>query len=43
MALVSGTRYSMLVAPEVAGNVTVNLKSVTVREALETLRDPVRL
>ena len=39
MALVSGTRYSMLVAPDVAGNVTVNLKSVTVREALETLRD----
>jgi len=39
MALVSGTRYSMLVAPEVAGSVTVNLKSVTVREALETLRE----
>ena len=39
MALVSGTRYSMLVAPEVAGNVTVNLKNVTVREALETLRE----
>ena len=39
MALVSGTRYSMLVAPEVAGTVTVNLKSVTVREALETLRE----
>lgn len=39
MALVSGTRYSMLVAPDVAGNVTVNLKSVTVREALETLRE----
>ena len=39
MALVSGTRYSMLVAPEVAGNVTVSLKNVTVREALETLRD----
>lgn len=39
MALVSGTRYSMLVAPEVSGNVTVNLKSVTVREALETLRE----
>lgn len=39
MALVSGTRYSMLVSPEVAGNVTVNLKSVTVREALETLRE----
>lgn len=39
MALVSGTRYSMLIAPEVAGNVTVNLKNVTVREALETLRE----
>ena len=39
MALVSGTRYSMLLAPEVSGNVTVNLKNVTVRESLETLRD----
>jgi len=39
MALVSGTRYSMLVAPEVSGNVTVNLKNVTVREVLETLRE----
>lgn len=39
MALVSGTRYSMLLAPEVGGNVTVNLKNVTVREALETLRE----
>ena len=39
MALVSGTRYSMLVTPEVSGSVTVNLKSVTVREALETLRE----
>lgn len=39
MALVSGTRYSMLIAPEVSGNVTVNLKNVTVREALETLRE----
>lgn len=39
MALVSGTRYSMLVGPEVAGNLTVNLKNVTVREALETIRE----
>lgn len=39
MALVTGTRYSMLVAPDVAGTVTVNLKNVTVREALETLRE----
>ncbi|MEI7431745.1 MAG: secretin N-terminal domain-containing protein, partial [Betaproteobacteria bacterium] len=39
MALVTGTRYSMLIAPEVSGNVTVGLKNVTVREALETLRE----
>lgn len=39
MALVSGTRYSMLVAPDVSGNVTVSLKNVTVREVLETLRE----
>ncbi|MBL8399691.1 MAG: secretin N-terminal domain-containing protein [Candidatus Accumulibacter sp.] len=39
MALVSNTPYSMLVSPEVSGNVTVRLKNVTVREALETLRE----
>lgn len=39
MALVTGTRYSMLLAPDVSGTVTVNLKNVTVREALETLRE----
>lgn len=39
IALVSGTRYSMLVSPEVSGSLTVNLKNVTVREALETIRD----
>ena len=39
MALVTDTRYSMLVAPDLSGTVTVNLKNVTVREALETLRE----
>ncbi len=39
MALVSGTRYSMLLPPDLSGNVTANLKNVTVREALETMRD----
>ena len=39
MALVSGTRYSMLVPPDVAGNITVNLKDVTVMEALDTIRE----
>lgn len=39
MALVSGTRYSMLFPPELSGNVTLNLKGVTVREALDAIRD----
>ncbi len=38
-AIVSGTRYSMLVPPEVGGTISLNLKNVTVREALETIRD----
>ncbi|WP_245754356.1 secretin N-terminal domain-containing protein [Candidatus Accumulibacter aalborgensis] len=39
MALASDSPYSMLVSPEVTGNVTVRLKNVNIREALETLRD----
>jgi len=39
MAIVSGTRYNMLVGPEVAGAITINLKDVTVREALESIRE----
>lgn len=39
VALVSGTRYSMLVSPDVSGTLTVNLKDVTVREALEAIRE----
>lgn len=39
MALVSGTRYSMLMPPEISGNITVNLKDVTVMEALDTIRE----
>ncbi|MDP1652913.1 MAG: pilus (MSHA type) biogenesis protein MshL [Rhodocyclaceae bacterium] len=39
MAVVTGTRYNMLVGPEVTGNITLNLKDVTVREALEAIRE----
>ncbi len=39
MALVSGTRYSMLLPPDVSGSITVNLKDVTVMEALDTIRE----
>ncbi len=38
-ALAKDTRYSMLVDPELRGSVTVNLKDVTLFEALETLRE----
>src|SRR5579863_4459068 len=39
LTIVAGTRYSMVVHPDVAGNISVNLKDVTMKEALETLRD----
>ncbi len=39
MSIVSGTRYSMLVHPEVAGAISVNLKDVTVQEALDAIRE----
>jgi len=39
MSIVSGTRYSMLVHPEVSGAISVNLKDVTVDEALSAIRD----
>jgi MSHA biogenesis protein MshL len=39
MAIVSGTRYSMVVHPDIRDSISVNLKDVTVMEALETLRD----
>lgn len=38
-ALVAGTKYSMLIPQEVVGSITINLKSVTVREALEAIRE----
>lgn len=39
MALVTGTRYNMLVAPEVSGTITIKLRDVTVKEALESIRE----
>ena len=37
--LVNGTRYSMLVHPDVAGRISVTLKDVTVIEALNAIRE----
>ena len=39
MAIVNDSRYSMLLPPDLAGVISVNLKNVTVREALELIRD----
>lgn len=39
MAIVSGTRYSVLVHPEVSGAISLNLKDVTVFDALEAIRE----
>ncbi|MEO8007663.1 MAG: secretin N-terminal domain-containing protein, partial [Betaproteobacteria bacterium] len=39
MAIVSGTRYSMVVHPGVKDPISVNLRDVTVFEALETIRE----
>ncbi len=39
MALVSGTRYSMLVHPDIKETISVNLKDVTMNEALEAIRE----
>lgn len=39
MAIASGTRYSMLVHPEVTGTLSANLKDVTLIEALDAIRE----
>lgn len=39
MAIVSGTRYSMLLHPDIDGAISLNLKDVTVFDALEAIRE----
>ncbi len=39
LAMVTDTRYSMLMHPEVNGTLSVTLRGITVREALEAIRD----
>jgi MSHA biogenesis protein MshL len=39
MGIVTGTPYSMLVHPDVTGTLTLNLKDVTLPEAMEAIRE----
>jgi MSHA biogenesis protein MshL len=39
MALVTGTHYSMLLPQDLGGTITLNLKDVTIKEALDTIRE----
>ena len=39
MSIVSGTRYSMLLHSGVSGTLSLNLKDVTIREALDSIRE----
>ena len=39
MSIVSGTRYSMLVHPDLSGSISVSLKDVSVEEALSAIRE----
>lgn len=39
MAIVADTNYSLMMSPEVTGNVSATLRAVTVKEAMESLRD----
>ena len=43
MAIASGTRYSMIVHPSINEKLSINLHDVTVFEALDTMRDDLRL
>ena len=39
LSIVTGTRYSMVVHPDIRDTISVNLRDVTVGEALDTLRE----
>ena len=39
LGLVSGTPYNMVVSPDISGTISLDLKNVTIQEALDAVRD----
>lgn len=39
MGLVSGTDYNMIISPNISGTISLELKNVTIRQALDAVRD----
>ena len=39
LGLVSGTSYNMLVNPNIKGNISIDLKNVTIRQTLDAIKD----
>ncbi len=39
MGLVAGTKYNMIIHPNISGTISINLKDVTIKQAMDAVRD----